>query len=157
MKYAKKVIDTDAKTVTIEFADGRKISVCANDLTPDIRDAAMMHGLSQKLGDSYSSKKSVTDAYDAVDATAQNLIGGNWNGARSTAGGFLAAAIAEHTGGDIDAIRAKLSGMDEKQKRAIRDNPNVTAIIKRMELEAAEKRVEDSPNEGITDIAALFQ
>jgi hypothetical protein len=154
MKIASKAVDLAKRELEFKFSDGKRLVVRFDELTPDMVIAAGLHGLSQAIGDTYSGIKNAGDAYETAAARWDCIRGGSWSGGRNGAVGYLAEAVAEHTGVDVDAVREKLRGMDGKTKTSIRANPEIAVIIKRLEMEAAEKRL--GSNDGITDLAGLF-
>ena len=81
-KVSKTVSDT---AVTFEFATGEVEEVSPSDLPAEIQKQLILHGLSQKLGDSYSGEDA--DKCHAIfSGVLKNLVEGNWS-ARSGGGG----------------------------------------------------------------------
>lgn len=98
------------------------------------------HGLEQKLGDVTSGIESIEDAIEAVDQLMVRLDKAEWN-AQSTGGGsmagasLLAQALVEVSGNNIAAVRDYLGTVDKKTKDALRVDPEVAPVIKRLEAE----------------------
>jgi len=100
----------------------------------------MGHGLEQKLGDVTSGIDAIEDAIEAVDTLMARLERGEWNvvggGGTGMAGAsVLARALVEVSGQPIAVVRDMLAGMDNKTKAALRLDPEVAPVIKRMEAE----------------------
>ena len=105
-----------------------------------------MHGLSQKVGDSYASAESVTEAAESARAQWDGLLGGEW--ATRSGGGILAEALSRATGKElaecVDAVRR----LDDKQKRKLSGDARILTAI-------AEIRKERAGGSTI-DLAAMF-
>ena len=137
--------------LVFSFADGQGLSIHADQLTPEIRHEAIMHGLKQKIGDAAAIGRNpetgrsatLSDKHAAMRAVIERLQAGAWNAERgeggSPAGGLLFAALVRMYAGkkSDDAIRAFLAGKDDKQKAALRKNPRVAEIIEEIKAERA--------------------
>jgi hypothetical protein len=74
----KQVKTIEGRKITVEIVStGQSVTVDADDLTPEIQEAAMMHGLSQKLGDSAAGLDG-QEALDAVTTVATGIVNGDW-------------------------------------------------------------------------------
>ena len=83
---ASKKVNLDAGHVTFSFANGKTETVGINEPGIDGLLAQLaLHGLSQKLGDSYASAQTVEDAYAEFMATAGVLRRGEWSERREGA------------------------------------------------------------------------
>jgi hypothetical protein len=140
-------------TLTLTFSNGNEIVVDANMLNQSVRDAALMHGLKQKLVDAAAISRNldtgasatIDDKYNAVKKIADRLMlpDGVWNEGRksadagSTAGvnSILLRALMQMTGRDEAYVRDYLSAKTKEQRAALRKNPRVVAIM--AELSAA--------------------
>jgi hypothetical protein len=135
----------------ITFAHGKELTVKASDLTNEVMEYAIFHGLKQKLVDAAAIGRNpetgrsatITDKYEAVKAVYDRLIAGRWNAERgeggAPAGGLLFAALVRMYAGkkSDEAIREFLAGKDDKQKAALRKNPRVAEIIEQIKAERA--------------------
>lgn len=132
----------------LTFANGEELVIAASDLTQDIRLAATMHGLKQKLVDAAAISRnpetgraaSIEDKYQAVKAVFDRLLGGQWNATREgggNAGGLLAQALTRMYAGRKTAedIKAFLAEKTDAEKTALRKNPRVAAIIEEIRAE----------------------
>jgi len=135
----KKTVEEDG-SITFEFASGETEKVSPGDFSAEIQKQLMTHGLSQKLGDSYSGED--TDKCHAVFlGVKKNLEDGNWS-ARSGGGGGprvsqLAAALARVTGEPIEKCVEKLSALDDDKKKAVQAHPDIQLAIAEIKQEAA--------------------
>lgn len=144
-----------AGAVQFALVDGTTITIDTALLSREIISQALAHGLKQKIADAAAmpcnpdTGKSATAAekIEAMRAVADRLLGGEWNATREgggTTGGMLLRALVEHTGKDVDTIKAFLATKDDKQKAALRTNPKVAVIIERMKAEAGKSTGIDS-------------
>lgn len=155
----KKAIDLEAGTVTFSDDSDNVIAVVAYvDLTREMVRQAALHGISQKVGDSYAGALKATDGLDLtpeawsiqrVKDSVEQIARGDWNlrtGGSTPAATDLAVAIAEATGSTVDEVAAKLAGLKDtpdegkEVKKALRANPQVAAILARIKAERATKK-----------------
>jgi hypothetical protein len=160
-KIAKKSVVCDGVTgqVVFDWADGQKEGYGLNDLSEEMVVRLAIHGLAQKLGDSYAGAKSVKEAQDNVAYLFAALASGDWTikGERTSTGGIWAEALAAVTGQPIEACAAKLAEMDEAQLKVIKANPQMKAAKAKIDLERAEKKAKlaEGETEGL-DLSDLF-
>lgn len=140
--------------LTLTFSDGNELIVDAANLSEDIRGAAIMHGLKQKLVDAAAIPRNtdtgrsatLADKYDAIKEVADRItsIGGTWNKVRgdgeSAGNGLLVRALMQMSGKSRSEMETKLEPMSKEQKAALRNNPKVAAII--AELKAAQSDID---------------
>lgn len=138
--------------VTFTAASGERVSIDADALSPEIRHAAMMHGLKQKLGDAAAMSRNpdtgrsatTEDKISAINEVAERLHAGQWNKTREAgegggAGGLLFKALCKIKADKTPAeIRAYLDGLTKEQQAAVRKVPAVAAAIE--EIRAAQAR-----------------
>lgn len=127
-KVANKV--KDSAGVTFKFLDkaGTTISCGLNDLPEHIVTALAVHGLSQKVGDSYASAQSVAEAIGNAQEVWKNLVAGNFN-VRNSTGGILAEAVARIKGIAVEEAFTVLEALDEDKIDALKKNERVKATI----------------------------
>ncbi len=140
-KICTKKIDTDAKVVVFAFTNGDSHTVALADFPDDIKTRFALHGISQKLGDSYASADGIDEAIEAFLGTLETTTKGDWS-TRAAGGGkgrttMLAEALAEATGQDLDAAVAVLAEQTDEGKKAIKAHPQVRAILERISAERA--------------------
>jgi len=136
-KVSKAVSDT---AVTFEFATGEVVEVSPKDFSGDIQKQLMLHGLSQKLGDSYSGEDA-DKCHSIFTGVLVNLNEGNWS-ARAGGGGSprisqLAEALALETGETVEKCVEILSAMDDDKKKAVRVHPAIQVQLSQIKLKKA--------------------
>jgi hypothetical protein len=133
----------EGENLTLAFINGETLTIHAAALSDDIRKAAMMHGLKQKLVDAAAISRNpengraatVETKFLAVKDVADRLAGGNWNkpreGAGGGVGGLLFQALVRMYEGRKTAedIKTYLDGKTDAEKAALRKNPRVADII----------------------------
>lgn len=125
----------------VEFDFGDKVfRVEIAEFNEDILHQAMIHGLSQKLGDSYAGALNVSEAIQRFTDTLESLRAGTWNSGRTGMGGDLAQAIANLTSTPVEDIAEALKGKDKKELANLRKQPEVAAEILKIKLEREKSR-----------------
>lgn len=123
--------------------NGDKITVNAMTLNDEIRLAAMMHGLKQKIGDAAAisrdteTGRSATtgDKFDAMREVFERLVAGQWNKTREAgegggAGGLLFKALCKVKADKTPAeVRAYLEGRTKEEQAALRKVPAIAEAI----------------------------
>ena len=98
-----------------------------------------MHGLSQKLGDSYAGAD-IAESFGRCSAVAGDLKDGNWStrvaasGPRTTQ---LAEALAAATGKTLEEAAAKLETLDEEGKKGLRAHPQIKVQLAEIKAKKA--------------------
>lgn len=136
-------------TVVFSFADGETITASLSGFSDDILTRLALHGLSQKMGDSYAGAESVIEARTLAQSVLDNLRNGLW-AVKATRGGKIVEAIVRATGQNFETVLTKWAGMDDKEKAAIRKHPDVKKALAEIEAERAAKLAEAA-----TDAAPL--
>jgi hypothetical protein len=134
-------------TLVIEFGNGKNLVIDPAHLSLNIRHAATLHGLKQKLVDAAAIARDTTtglsatmeDKYNAVMEVYERITNADsptWNkvreagtGGGSGANGVLLRALMQLTGKTKDEIEAFLDEKTKEQKAALRSNPKVATII----------------------------
>lgn len=154
-KVSKAVSET---AVTFEFATGEVVEVSPKDFSGDIQKQLMLHGLSQKLGDSYSGEDA-DKCHSIFTGVLANLTDGNWS-ARAGGGGSprisqLAEALARETGETVEKCVETLAAMDDDKKKAVRQHPAIQVQLSQIKLEKAAADAEKLKAELGDDVAPL--
>lgn len=140
--------DIFQSTLTLNFSNGQELAIDVHSLSDDIKLAAMLHGLKQKLCDgaaiprdtSTGRSATIDDKFAAVKAIHDRLIsvGGTWNanreGEQKQQGGMFLRAMMTITGKSHEEMKKSLETMSKEQIAALKKNPKV--IDKMAELEA---------------------
>lgn len=134
-------------------ATGKTLTIDALTLSENIREAAMMHGLKQKIGDAAALSRNpetgrsatIEDKYNAMMEVATRLQADDgWNKARETgegggAGGLLFKALCRVKADKTPAeVRAYLDGRTKEEQAALRKVPAIAAAIE--EIRAAQAK-----------------
>lgn len=136
-------INLATKAMQLAFANGETLSLSTNELSRDIIEQAMWHGLKQKLVDAAAISRNpdtgrsatIDDKYNAVREVYARLLAGQWNknrgdGTGTSNGGLLFRALCLHYPAKTpEAIRAFLDKKTAAEKTALRNVPAIMAII----------------------------
>lgn len=130
-------------TLHLAFSNGETIAIAPEELNSEIRNAALLHGLKQKLVDAAAISRNpdtgrsatADDKYNAVREVYDRLLSGQWNKGRGegsgTKGGLLFRALCQLYEGKQtpEAIRAFLDKKSPAEKTALRNTAKIAAII----------------------------
>ena len=156
-KIADKTLDFDSKAVDFAFADETTVTIALADFPADIQLHLALHGISQKCGDSYSGAKGdVAAAKKMFDDTLAQLVAGEWRQARGEGESKprvteLAEAIARIKNVDVEVVKASLDAATDEQRKALRSNDRVKAIIAIIRAEKAQKKLAEMKDDGALD------
>lgn len=142
--------------LTITGDNGRVITVNAEELSREMWDAAVMHGLKQKLVDAAAISRNTetgrsattSDKMDAIAEVATRLYAGQWNktregGTGATGGLLLQALIRLYAGRKTDAeLKVYVEGLSEKEQAAVRASARVAPIIAAIKAERDAKKAD---------------
>jgi len=153
----KKAVDVEAGTVSLTFEDGDTL-VCDIDKVPEATARQLMlHGLSQKEGDSYAGSKEIREAGGDVNQWAkdqatrvwQNILDGLWTvrgegGARVTQ---LAQAVFDVYSKKqpeltLEAVAEKLADMNKEDKAKLGKAKSIAARLATIQAEKAKAKAE---------------
>lgn len=153
---ATKIPDVNVSTVgaeklAIAFGDGRTLDLDLSKLNDAVRNAAIVHGLKQKLVDAAAIARdtvtgrsaTINDKYQAVREVFDRITSptGTWNKQREAgtggSGGLLVSALMHLTGKDKSEIATFLAAKSNEEKAALRKNQKVAAIIAEIQAENA--------------------
>lgn len=140
-----KHVTTDAVALAFTFAHGGTHTVNFDDLSNDIRAAAMRHGLAQKLGDSFAGDPP-GEAEESFLAMLEQLRAGIWSGARTATGprGGLIAEALQRVRSDkyptVAVAAAEVASWDEATRAAKVKVPALAAMIATIRAERAAAR-----------------
>jgi hypothetical protein len=141
--------------LTLSFAHGPQIEINAGELSDDIFNQAVMHGLKQKLVDAAAISRNpdtglsatIADKFDAVRTVYDRLIGGEWNAIRvggGNSGGLLYRALVRLYGErkTPEQLKEYLNSKTDAEKAALRKNPKIAAIIVEIQAENADDSID---------------
>jgi len=147
-KFAEKEYDVETMQGSITFGDGTSMDFEMSKLPQEIIKTLSLHGLMQKLGDSYAGAKGDFAAAKAsVSQVWDQLVAGQWRAARAAGEAKprtteLAAAIARVTGKDLLEVQQKVADADDAKRKAWRALPAVAAAIAEIRAERARTAAE---------------
>lgn len=140
--------------VTISFIDGTKIEMGLSDMPDNMTDRLAIHGLLQKLGDSYASADDVPSAIERCQSVAEALRRGEWTvGRASTGGTILAEALAKATGRTVEDATAAIAKLSDADKAAMQKHPAVKSAL--AEIRAARAKAAAKGTKA-ADLGTLF-
>lgn len=156
-KIAKKEISEVG--VVFKFEDGKDFTALLDGIPQEIVNRLALHGMSQKLGDSYASAMSIKEAREGVTALYNALKEGSWtlrgeSGPRITVWVQALARAAKVT--EEEALK-KWDEMKEEDRKALKNHPGMKAAKAEIDLEKAQKAMQgaEMPEEG-ADLSKLF-
>jgi len=139
------------KTLTVD-EDGF-INVHLDFLNGEVRDFPIepknftdyaKHGASQKFGDEIAGLKDVEDCVLAVDDLIGRLSRGEWTTKRASNGlagaSITLRAVAEYMNKPVEVVREWLKTKSMAEKLALRNSPEISPIVARLEAENAEAK-----------------
>ena len=154
-QYAKKKVDDANNLVAFTFSDGRVLTAGMDEFNISIIRRLALHGLSQKIGDSYAGDESVREAFDSANETLNDLLKGEWS--TRTPGepkigllidGLFRVRQVKDPAITIERVRAVVEAMDAEKKKALRANPQIKSAMADIQAERlraeAEKSIEDT-------------
>ena len=151
-KIASKVVGESF--VRFEFADGDYMQCDISKLSQDMLVKLALHGISQKVGDSYASAESVKEAKINAKAVWDNLSAGVW-AVRAVKGGKIVEALSRATGQPYDVCLEKYASMTDEQKKDLRKHKDIKLALAEIEAERAAALAESAGDDD-ESLTALF-
>lgn len=136
----------------VVFADGDKFVITIADLSPEIIEQAIRHGLNAKLVDAAAMSRNpdtgasatVADKKAAVIEVAERLVNGEWNKRREAGEGegtlLLAAMMRVYPTTERAVLEAKIEAWSPYERKVVRLNPRIAAAITAIQVERAERK-----------------
>jgi len=140
-------VEGDYIGARFEFVNGVSKVVRISDLPETIVGRLIVHGLLQKVGDSYSGISDVGQAVEAADSVITALIAGNWSTRGEGLGGMLLEALIEYFTGQgrtEEEVRERFREMSKEERDGLRKHPKIKVIMTRLAAERAEAAAEDA-------------
>lgn len=157
----------NAVALVISFANGKELVVEPKSFNQSISTCLLLHGISQKLGDSYASTSDADEAYDKAANLFEALSGedGEWLQRGEAAGPrvtVLAEAVARAKPEKYPTVESAvemLAAKSKDEKKAIAANKVIAAAMAEISAERAMERAEKAKAEaggnGGADIADI--
>ena len=140
--------DIEGTNIVLHFSDDTTLTCDVASLSDDIKEALMMHGASQKIGDSYSGEKDVSVARTKAQKTIDNLVAGEWKAQREGGGGGrisdLAKALAAVAGVELEQAVEKIMEMDKEAKKELRAHPKIKLELINLQKQKAEEELAEA-------------
>lgn len=138
-KFLNKITPYDAdgvaNSVRFVLGNGQEVVADLSTMPEDIRQRLMIHGLSQKVGDStsgMSKDRRFGDALVALQETIETLVSGQWSAGREGGSSDLVEALALVKKLPVEDVRVAVKRMDEATLKAVKSHPAVKAAIAKM-------------------------
>lgn len=152
-------VNPEAGTIKFLVEGKDPILVSLDDVAQLARRLAL-HGLSQKIGDSAAGAETTDEAYKALQDTTADLMAGNWTTRVSTGvarTSYLARAIAEYKGCDVNAAKAAIDRLEEAgeagEAKLKEIRKALKPIIARMQAEDAVKKAQEAKGQAVGELA----
>ena len=151
---ASKKVREDASGVDFEFANGAALAVNVKDIPKEIQTQLMLHGISQKIGDSYSGAETPELAHSLASGVLKRLVEGEWSKAREGGGGrgvgdLIEAMfrLYEPKGKTREDCAELVTALDEEKRKELKQLGPVKRILAKITAEKAAKRAEKLESE----------
>lgn len=147
-------IDRKDSILIASFADGTSIEVNVLELPATQQDNLRMHGLEQKLRDSYSGAKgNVEIIKGSINKVLDNLRGDKWTASRASGETVsrsleIVQAIANLKGLEASAVQGVYDNATDEQRDTWRKHPAIKAEIASIRAKAAAERAEKAKEAG---------
>lgn len=138
MNIAKKLVDESS--IKFIWADETDEIISLELFSDAIVKRAALHGISQKLGDSYSGITNVPEAKIALHGVLASLVAGDWNRKGGSSGGIWVEALARATGETIETVLEAWDKMTDEVKAASKKHPDAIKAKAEIELERAQAK-----------------
>lgn len=141
--------------IVFTFSDGTVKEVDTSKFSDEVQRHARVHGIAQRLGDSYAGSGGDVDwAKEQFEAVSIVLEGGSWSAERGSTGGLWVDAVAAVRGIAREDALEVWRTLSEDQVTALKKNARVKAQYARLKAdrdERAAKGKEDAPLPGFDD------
>lgn len=154
LKFCTKEWDPDefGEKVSFKFSDGpggqigTVLELDCSELNESMRTHLMLHGASQKVGDSFAGVKgNFADGIANAKAVIDQLLSGEWTGDREGGGprlAELAEAIARLKGVDVERARTAVEKATKEERDGWRSNAKVRHAVATIRAEKAAAALE---------------
>lgn len=160
---AKKSVDLESGTVTFAFntsEDTEPLVVNIAELPDEIKKQALLHGISQKVGDSYAGADDAEEARETAEGVIAQIMAGTWRAAGGGGGGggprttVLAEALAKALNRDLDECVEMVADMDDKRRTELKKHPQVASVYAEIQAERAAAKAAKLAEKANEDAAA---
>ena len=145
-RVSKANVTVEGNVLTFAFAHGETVVLDAATLSAEIRNRAMLHGLEQKIRDSYAGSPTAQEAMGEALKVVDTISGKNgvptWNaksegGEGATPTTLLAQAVvnayaAKGKAFTLDEVKAQLEAMSKEDRATIRARESVAVELAKL-------------------------
>lgn len=146
-RVPKATVTVEGTVLTFAFAHGETRTFDGASLSTDLQTRAMIHGLEQKIRDSYAGAKTSDEALGMAEKVMDTLRGGEWSAKREGSGpgegsleqlarAMVNAWAAKGIAKDFDAVLELVKGMDKAGRAAIRNREAVAIELAKLRAKA---------------------
>ena len=130
----KKKVDVERGIITFNFTTGQPLVVDLNKCNAQTITQLALHGLSQKIGDSYSGVKVCADGFSRASETWNTLLAGEWSVGKTGNDGNLIEALMKVMSKGKEECTAAVERMPKEKKKALAASPKIAATIMYIKL-----------------------
>lgn len=160
MSVKKATVTVEGTTLTLTFAHGEELTLDANDLPNEQKQNCLMHGMKQKVCDSYSGVSTPQEALEKASGVVEGLLQNLWSVRGTGEGGTrvtqLARALSMVTGQSIEEAVDLVSEMEDDVKKALGQNVEIKKAIAAIQAEKAREAAEAAANSEGPSIADIL-
>lgn len=156
VKFCEKEYDVDSGVASFTFGNGEALELNVEELPADTQKTLMLHGLIQKVGDSFAGAKGdFAAALEAAARVIEQLKEGKWTAGKGAGGEAkprvteLAEAIARLKGIPVAQAIELVAAADDEKRKTLRGNARVKAAIAQIRAEKAQAALEKSTDEDL--------
>lgn len=128
--------------VKFRFMNGEVLDCNIDNLPDDIKRKLLIHGISQKVGDTYAGAETLDDAIAGAKETWKMLTQGDWTTGRAATGGLWVDAIAKAANLDRETALSFWLEKDDKQRKDLKAHPAVKAAYAVLQAERAKAKAD---------------
>lgn len=149
VRFCAKEYDLDTGNVEFTFGNGKVLTIDSNAIPEETRKQLMLHGISQKVGDSFAGVKgNFAEGVQNAEEVIAQLLNGVWKADRDGDAkprlAELAEAIARIKSVPLEAATKAVEAGTDDQRKDWRANAKVKATIAQIRAEKAAKALEDA-------------
>lgn len=126
------LVDGDLQTGWVATLDGQTMEFDVTTIPEEIQRLYLFHGMKQKLGDA-ANRGTEAEKIASMMAIYEANQSGDWD-LRGGTSGLLTEALANLAGIDVAAVKAKLDGMTDTEKKKLEGRKDVKTEILRIRL-----------------------
>lgn len=144
IRFCNKEYDADTDTLIFTFGNGEVVEFPLGNLSAEIKAKLLVHGASQKGGDSYAGAKgNYSEGIADLKATIAALQAGEWSAGRGDSEARprladLAAALARVKSISLEDATKVVEAADDEKRKTWRAHPRIKAAIATIKAEKAQ-------------------